>query len=63
MTGTLSRTATALDIGVTPEVRPESYAVTVQFRGREGAWGGSCKQSPGLRYTKCIEATVGGQDR
>ena len=63
MTGTPSRTATALDVGVTPGVRPEPYAIMVRHRGREGAWGGSCKQSPGLRYTKCIEATVGGQGR
>lgn len=62
MTGTLSRTATALDVGVTPGVRPEPY-VTVRHRGREGAWGGSCRQSPGLRHTKCIEATAGGRDR
>lgn len=62
MTGTSSRTVTALDVGVTPGVRPGSY-VTVRHRGREGAWGRSCRQSPDLRYTKCIEATVGGRDR
>src|SRR5678816_764377 len=63
MTGTPSRTATALDVGVTPDVRPGPYASMVRHRGREGAWGGSCRQSPGLRYTKCIEATAGGRDR
>ena len=62
MTGTPSRTATALDVGVTPGVRPASY-VMVRYRGRKGAWRGSCRQSPGLRHTKCIEATVGGQGR
>jgi hypothetical protein len=63
MTGTPSRTATALDAGVTPGVPTRPHATVMGRRRREGGWGRSCRQSPGPRNTKRMEATAGGQVR
>jgi len=57
MTGTPSRTATALDGGVTP-VAPVEPHVVVRLHRREGEWRGSWRQSPGPRNTKRSKAAV-----
>lgn len=53
MTGTPSRTATAPDGGTT---RHSSRTDEWSVDSREGVWGGSCRQSSGLRNTNRIEA-------
>jgi hypothetical protein len=58
MTGTPSRTATALDGGVIPVTPMESYAALMRLHRREGGWRGSCRQSPGPRNTKRRKAAA-----